>query len=217
MRGPHEARPPRHLARRQAAGRGGAGGPHPPAGDPDPDAQRRRRSGQEQPQQRRPPGERHDRADHRRPVAVRQGDELRPELGEGPGEQLRRLLPGDRRPRAHRQRPKRPDALRATSPATSTATTRSTATSPRPPTRAASAWSSSTDPTPAISWPAGIVPGSGQYVSKFDPSTGKEIWRTWLSNVNISGQWFALGSLAIIKDGTLVAAAGHTFWKLDPQ
>ena len=60
----------------------------------------------------------------------------------------------------------------------------------------------------------GIVPGSGQYVSKFDPSTGKEIWRTWLSNVNISGQWFALGSLAIIKDGTLVAAAGHTFWKL---
>ena len=61
----------------------------------------------------------------------------------------------------------------------------------------------------------GIVPASGQYISRFDPSTGEEVWRTYLSNVNISGQWLALGSLAIIKDGTLVAAAGHTFWKLD--
>ena len=63
-------------------------------------------------------------------------------------------------------------------------------------------------------WAGGIVPGSGQYISRFDPSTGKEIWRTYLSNVNVSDQWLALGSLAIIKDGTLVAAAGHTFWKL---
>lgn len=66
-------------------------------------------------------------------------------------------------------------------------------------------------------WAGGIVPGPGQYVSKFDPSTGKEIWRTWVSNNVVSGQWLALGSLAIIKDGTLVAAAGHTFWKLDRQ
>ena len=79
----------------------------------------------------------------------------------------------------------------------------------------ASAWSSSTGLTGRISGPGGIVPGSGQYISKFDPSTGKEIWRTYLTNVNLSGQWLALGSLAIIKDGTLVAAAGHTFWKLD--
>ncbi len=69
-------------------------------------------------------------------------------------------------------------------------------------------------PNAGYLWAGGIVPGGGQYVSKFDPSTGKEIWRTWLSNTNISGQWLALGSLAIIKDGTLVAAAGHTFWKL---
>ncbi len=69
-------------------------------------------------------------------------------------------------------------------------------------------------PNAGYLWAGGIVPGGTQYVSKFDPSTGKEIWRTYLENVNISGQWFALGSLAIIKDGTLVAAAGHTFWKL---
>ena len=70
-------------------------------------------------------------------------------------------------------------------------------------------------PNAGYLWAGGIVPGSGQYVSKFDPSTGKEIWRTYLTNVNVSGQWLALGSLAIIKDGTLVAAAGNTFWKLD--
>lgn len=71
-------------------------------------------------------------------------------------------------------------------------------------------------PNAGYLWAGGIVPGPGQYVSKFDPSTGKEIWRTWLSNNTISGQWMALGSLAVITDGTLVAAAGHTFWKLDP-
>ena len=70
-------------------------------------------------------------------------------------------------------------------------------------------------PTAGYLWAGGIVPGSGQYISKFDPSTGEEIWRTYLTNVNASGQWLALGSLAIIKDGTLVAAAGHTFWKLE--
>lgn len=69
-------------------------------------------------------------------------------------------------------------------------------------------------PNAGYLWAGGVVPGSGQYVSRFDPSTGKEAWRTYLSNVNVSGQWLALGSLAIIKDGTLVAAAGHTFWKL---
>ncbi len=64
-------------------------------------------------------------------------------------------------------------------------------------------------------WAGGIVPGSGQYVSKFNPSTGQEIWRTYLTNVNTTDQWLALGSLAIIADGSLVAAASTWFWKLD--
>ena len=72
-------------------------------------------------------------------------------------------------------------------------------------------------PNAGYLWAGGIVPGSVEYISKFDPSTGKEIWRTYLQNVNISNQWLALGSLAIIKDGTLVAAASHEFWKLDRQ
>ena len=70
-------------------------------------------------------------------------------------------------------------------------------------------------PNAGYLWAGGIVPGGTQYVSRFDPSTGREIWRTYLANVNISEQWFALGSLAIIEDGSIVGAAGHTFWKLD--
>jgi hypothetical protein len=72
-------------------------------------------------------------------------------------------------------------------------------------------------PNAGYLWAGGIVPGTTEYVSKFDPSTGKEIWRTYVQNVNISDQWLALGSLAIIKDGTLVAATSHQFWKLDRQ
>ncbi len=70
-------------------------------------------------------------------------------------------------------------------------------------------------PNGAYLWAGGIVPGSGQYVSRFDPSTGRELWRTYLTNVNATDQWLALGSLAIIADGTLVAAASNWFWKLD--
>ncbi|MFR9803000.1 hypothetical protein ACL02T_11930 [Pseudonocardia sp. RS010] len=58
-------------------------------------------------------------------------------------------------------------------------------------------------------------PSPGQYVSKFDPSTGREIWRTTLTNVNLSGQWMAAGSMAIYKDGSILAAAGPNLWRLD--
>jgi hypothetical protein len=65
-------------------------------------------------------------------------------------------------------------------------------------------------------WAGGIVPGSGQYISKFNPSTGAEIWRTNLTNINAAtDQWYALGSMALIEDGTLVGAASNWFWKLD--
>lgn len=60
-------------------------------------------------------------------------------------------------------------------------------------------------------------PSPGQYVSKFNPSTGEEIWSTTLTNVNVSGQWMAAGSMGIYKDGTILAAAGPNLWKLDPD
>lgn len=60
------------------------------------------------------------------------------------------------------------------------------------------------------------VPGSmGQFVSKFNAATGKEIWRSYLQNANVNGQWIAFGSIGIIGDGSIVAAAGPYVWKLD--
>ncbi len=59
------------------------------------------------------------------------------------------------------------------------------------------------------------APSSGQFVAKFNPSSGEEIWRTYLQNVNVTGQWIAFGSMGIIKDGTIIAAAGPNIWKLN--
>jgi hypothetical protein len=59
------------------------------------------------------------------------------------------------------------------------------------------------------------VPPLGQFVSKFNPSTGEEIWRTYLQNAYVNGQWIAAGSMGIIKDGTIIAAAGPYLWKLN--
>jgi len=56
---------------------------------------------------------------------------------------------------------------------------------------------------------------SGQYVSRFDPSTGAELWRTYLTNANVNGQWLALGSMAVMKDGTIGHASGTWVQKLD--
>ena len=115
------------------------------------------------------------------------------------------LLARDRRARAHRQCPDRPDALRRL---------RRRLHRPEPglPVQVP-------DHLPRWHRPGGLrgaerlpvgggaVPGSGQYIANFDPSTGQQIWRTYLTNVNTSGQWLALGSLAILKDGTLAAAS----------
>ncbi len=60
-------------------------------------------------------------------------------------------------------------------------------------------------------------PSSGQYVAKFDPSTGEEIWRTYLTNVNLTGQWIAFGSMAVLEDGSIANAAGPNIWRLDPD
>lgn len=60
-------------------------------------------------------------------------------------------------------------------------------------------------------------PSSGQYVARFDPSTGAEIWRTYLANVNTTGQWIAFGSMAVLEDGSIGAAAGPWVYRLDPS
>jgi hypothetical protein len=60
---------------------------------------------------------------------------------------------------------------------------------------------------------------TGQYVAKFNPLTGQQIWFTYINAVNPlpAGQWNALGSLGVIADGSIIAAAGTTIIKLDPS
>ena len=59
---------------------------------------------------------------------------------------------------------------------------------------------------------------TGQYVAKFNPLTGQQIWLTYINAVNPlpAGQWNAFGSIGVIADGTISAAAGTTIVKLDP-
>lgn len=64
----------------------------------------------------------------------------------------------------------------------------------------------------------GGLPGdTGQFVAKFDPSTGEQIWKTTLLDINASSpvQWIAFGSLGIHANGYLYAAAGPSIWKID--
>ncbi|MCZ7456279.1 hypothetical protein [Streptomyces sp. WMMC940] len=55
----------------------------------------------------------------------------------------------------------------------------------------------------------------GPYVSKFNPSTGKEIWRRPLLNINVGGQFNPAPSMAVGKDGVYAAFGAHVY-RLDP-
>lgn len=63
----------------------------------------------------------------------------------------------------------------------------------------------------------GLAGDSGQFVAKFNPSTGQQIWKTTLIDVNASSpvQWIAFGSMGIHKNGYLYAAAGPSIWKIN--
>lgn len=58
-------------------------------------------------------------------------------------------------------------------------------------------------------------PSAGSYVARFDPASGARIWQTQLQSLATSGQWLAFGSLAIHKNGYLIAAAGPSIFKID--
>jgi hypothetical protein len=55
----------------------------------------------------------------------------------------------------------------------------------------------------------------GPFVAKVDATTGKEIWRTYLENGNVSGAWVGAANLNILPDGSLPIAFGNTLVKLD--
>jgi hypothetical protein len=55
---------------------------------------------------------------------------------------------------------------------------------------------------PKISGP--VAPGP--FVAKADAATGKEIWRTYLDNANVSGHWIAVLNLNLLPNGNVLIA-----------
>jgi len=49
----------------------------------------------------------------------------------------------------------------------------------------------------------------GPYIAKADAATGRQIWRTYLDNPNVSGRWIANANLNILPDGNIAFAWSH--------
>jgi hypothetical protein len=64
--------------------------------------------------------------------------------------------------------------------------------------------------------PTGAV-APGPYVAKVDATTGKQIWRTYMDNANLSGNFIATANLNILANGKIVFAWDHTVVLLDPD
>jgi hypothetical protein len=79
------------------------------------------------------------------------------------------------------------------------------------------------DPVHRFQWtehrlcPGGGLANSaaGEFVAKFDASTGKQIWQTYLNVPFNPNQWIAFGSIGIRKNGYIYATYGPCFYKLD--
>jgi hypothetical protein len=57
----------------------------------------------------------------------------------------------------------------------------------------------------------------GPFVAKADATTGKEIWRTYLDNLNASGHWIGNANLNILDNGKIVFAWSNQIVLLDPD
>lgn len=55
----------------------------------------------------------------------------------------------------------------------------------------------------------------GPYVAKVDPASGRQIWRTYVENVNVSGNWIGVNNLNILADGTIVTSWSNQIAILD--
>ena len=49
----------------------------------------------------------------------------------------------------------------------------------------------------------------GPYIAKADATTGKQIWRTYLDNANVSGRWIGNANLNILPNGNIAFAWSH--------
>lgn len=57
----------------------------------------------------------------------------------------------------------------------------------------------------------------GPYVAKVDPASGRQLWRTYLDNVNASGHWIGVNNLNILANGTVVTSWGNQTALLDAE
>jgi hypothetical protein len=62
----------------------------------------------------------------------------------------------------------------------------------------------------------GSVP-PGPFVAKADATTGKEIWRTYVENANVSGKWLPAVNLNIMANGRIAFAWQNNVALLDPD
>lgn len=56
----------------------------------------------------------------------------------------------------------------------------------------------------------------GPYVAKADPATGKQIWRTYLENANVTGNWIGVSNLNVLANGTIITSWSNQIAVLDP-
>lgn len=57
----------------------------------------------------------------------------------------------------------------------------------------------------------------GPYVARVDPATGRQIWRTYVENANVSGNWIGVNNLNVLADGRLVTAWSNQIATLDAE
>ncbi|MBY8977977.1 hypothetical protein KHP62_19355 [Rhodobacteraceae bacterium NNCM2] len=55
----------------------------------------------------------------------------------------------------------------------------------------------------------------GPYIAKANATTGKQVWRTYLDNLNVSGRWIANANLNILPDGDIAFAWSHFVARID--
>ena len=56
---------------------------------------------------------------------------------------------------------------------------------------------------------------AGPYIAKADAATGKQIWRTYVDNLNASGRWIGAANLNILPNGKIVFAWANQIILLD--
>ncbi len=55
----------------------------------------------------------------------------------------------------------------------------------------------------------------GPYIAKVDATTGRQIWRTYLENANVTDHWIGVNNLNILANGTIVTAWSNQIALLD--